>query len=216
MHCSPLIGPPGVKGYALQPADRSPQRSLDDMDSSLPASGTRRGPGSKTRGLAAEDPPGADVAGRSQRSHFKWVRVAYVIRSLGSCGRCSACLFFLDPSVAKRLALRCIAMHVPSACPFSPSTSGSSAACAALPALNPATTHAHIKTRFITVASTASATSQRRWAWSTPSALRSRTQVRKVAAASSVSRRVSVLRSFHVLCAHRSGRMRSRDRINPR
>jgi hypothetical protein len=83
-----------VKRNALQPADRSPQRSLDDTDSRLPASATRRGPGSKTRGLAAGDPPGGNVTGRSQRYHCKRIRVAHVIRSLGSCGRCSACLFF--------------------------------------------------------------------------------------------------------------------------
>jgi hypothetical protein len=85
-----------VKRHALQPADRSPQRSLDDMDSSLPASGTRRGPGSKTRGRAAGDPPGGNVTGRPLRSHSKQVRVAYVFRSLGSCWRCSACLFLLS------------------------------------------------------------------------------------------------------------------------
>jgi hypothetical protein len=67
----------GVKRHALQPADRSPRRSLDDMDSSLPASGTRRGLGSKTRGLAAGDPPGGNVTGRSLRSHFKQVRAEW-------------------------------------------------------------------------------------------------------------------------------------------
>jgi hypothetical protein len=71
MHCSPLIG--------------LAHRSMDDMHSSFPASAARRGPGSKERGLAVGDLPDGDVAVRSQRSHYKWVKVVYGIRSLGSC-----------------------------------------------------------------------------------------------------------------------------------
>jgi hypothetical protein len=86
MHCRPLIGPA--------------HRSMDDMHSSFPASAARRDPGSKKRDLAVGDLPGGDVAVKSQRSHYKWVSVVNVIRSPGSCWRCSACLFFPSSKVA--------------------------------------------------------------------------------------------------------------------
>jgi hypothetical protein len=91
----------GVKRHALQPADRSPRRSLDDMDSSLPASGTRRGLGSKTRGLAAGDPPGGNVTGRSLRSHFKQVRAEWTCIATRAVSRCACREQVPNPFVAK-------------------------------------------------------------------------------------------------------------------
>ena len=94
MHCSPQIGPP--------------HRSMDDKPGSIPASATRRGPGSKTRCLAVGGFPVRAVTGRSQQSRYKRVRVVYVIRPLGRCWRCSACLFLPSFPPIVRLLFVCI------------------------------------------------------------------------------------------------------------
>lgn len=56
---------------------------MDDSHIGVPASTARRGPGMKTCRLAVVDLPGHDVTGRSQRSHYKRVKVVYVVRPLG-------------------------------------------------------------------------------------------------------------------------------------
>ena len=100
-----------LKRQALQPADRTPDRSMVDSHSGVPASTARRGPWTKTRCLAVGDLPGHDVTGRSQRPHYKRVKVGYVVRPPGlSCvalhafsSRWQAVLHIMDggPKVAE-------------------------------------------------------------------------------------------------------------------
>jgi hypothetical protein len=68
---------------------------MDELHSSVPATAARRGPRPKIRCLAVGDLPGQVVAERSQRSHCERATVVYVIRSLGHCWSCGACLFLL-------------------------------------------------------------------------------------------------------------------------
>ena len=82
MHCSPLIGPR--------------HQSVDEMLRRIPASATLRGPGSNSLLCGCGICRPRAVGAKTQRSHYKRVRVEYVIRLPGSCWRCGACLFCLS------------------------------------------------------------------------------------------------------------------------